>query len=109
MTDPHASSFDREAVKRKYAEERSKRMIEGRAATRDLSVDERFASYRDDPFTPLRRARPDRRRVDVVIIGAGIAGVLAGSELRAPASSGSGSSTAPAASAAPGTGTATRA
>src|SRR5437763_16070567 len=82
MSDPNATAFDREAINRKYAEERSKRMIEGRAATRDLSVDENFSSYRDDPFTPYIERDPIDDEVDVAIIGAGIAGVLAGSELR---------------------------
>ena len=83
MTDPeHELSFDRDAVNRKYAEERSKRAIEGRAATRDLNVDEHFASYRDDPFTPYVERDPIDDEVDVAIIGAGLAGVLAGADLR---------------------------
>ncbi len=57
-------------------------MIEGRAATRDLSVDERFSSYRDDPFTPYVERDPIDDEIDVAIIGAGLAGVLAGSDLR---------------------------
>ena len=82
MTDPTAISFDREAVKHKYAEERSKRMIEGRAAIRDLSADEHFSSYRDDPFTPYVERDPLDDEVDVAVIGAGLAGVLAGADLR---------------------------
>ncbi len=82
MTDPNVISFDREAVNHKYEQERAKRMIEGRAATRDLSVDERFSSYRDDPFTPHVERDAINDTIDVAIIGAGIAGVLAGSDLR---------------------------
>jgi len=82
MTDPNETSFDQEAIHRKYAEERSKRMIEGRAAARDLSVDENFSSYRDDPFTPYAERDPIDDEIDVAIIGAGIAGVLAGADLR---------------------------
>jgi len=82
MTDPHASGFDRDAVNRKYAEERSKRMIEGRAATRDLNADEHFSSYRDDPFTPHIERDPIDDEIDVAVIGAGIAGVVAGADLR---------------------------
>jgi cation diffusion facilitator CzcD-associated flavoprotein CzcO len=82
MPDPDVISFDREAVNDKYAEERRKRMIEGRAATRDLSVDEHFSSYRDDPFTPYVERDPIDDEVDVAIIGAGVAGVLAGADLR---------------------------
>jgi cation diffusion facilitator CzcD-associated flavoprotein CzcO len=82
MTDHDVTSFDREAVNRKYAEERSKRMIEGRATTRDLSTDEHFSSYRDDPFTPFVERDPIDEELEVAVIGAGIAGILAGSELR---------------------------
>jgi len=83
MTDPSSSSsFDREAVYRKYEEERRKRAFEGRAATRDLSADENFSSYRDDPFTPYIERDPIDDEVDVAIIGAGLAGVLAGADLR---------------------------
>ena len=83
MTDSDTISFDRDAVNRKYAEERSKRTLEGRAATRDLNVDEHFSSYRDDPFTPYIERDPIDDEVDVAIIGAGLAGVLAGADLRA--------------------------
>ena len=82
MTDPKAISFDREAVNHKYAQERSKRMIEGRAATRDLSADEHFSAYRDDPFTPYVERDPIDDEIDVAIIGAGLAGVVAGADLR---------------------------
>jgi cation diffusion facilitator CzcD-associated flavoprotein CzcO len=83
MTDPDTIPFDRDAVNRKYAEERSKRALEGRAATRDLNVDEHFSSYRDDPFTPYIERDPIDDEIDVAIIGAGLAGVLAGADLRA--------------------------
>jgi cation diffusion facilitator CzcD-associated flavoprotein CzcO len=83
MTEPEQkNSFDRDAVHRKYAEERSKRMIEGRAAIRDLDHDESFASYRDDPFTPYVARDPIEDEIDVAVIGAGIAGVLVGADLR---------------------------
>ncbi len=82
MTDPEATPFDREAINRKYEEERRKRAVEGRAATRDLSTDEHFSSYRDDPFTPYVERDAIDDEIDVAIIGAGLAGVLAGAELR---------------------------
>ena len=57
-------------------------MVDGRADIRDLRADGRFAEYLDDPFTPFvgRDALTDD--VDVAIVGAGIAGVLLGAELR---------------------------
>lgn len=74
--------FDPEVVHAKYAEERQKRMIAGRADIRDLTRDGAFAHYLDDPFTPLVERDPISDDVDVAIIGAGIAGVVTGARLR---------------------------
>ena len=81
MTDD-APNFDPEAVHAKYREERDKRLIEGRAEIRDLDRDEFFAKFRDDPFTPVTPRGPVSNEVDVAIIGAGIAGIVAGAQLR---------------------------
>ena len=77
-----ASSYDPEAVRAKYLAERDKRLIPGRSDIRDLRSDEYFARYRDDPFTPVAERDPVTDEVDVVIVGGGIAGVLAGVNLR---------------------------
>lgn len=77
-----AVTFDPEVVHAKYLAERDKRLVPGRAAIRDLAHDERVSGYRADPFTP----RTERAAViddpDVVIVGGGIAGLLAGAHLR---------------------------
>ncbi|MGH9207911.1 MAG: NAD(P)-binding protein, partial [Acidimicrobiales bacterium] len=84
MSGPHpsASRYDPETVRAKYLAERDKRLVPNRAEIRDQRSDERFARYRDDPFTPVIERDPVADDVDVVIVGGGIAGVLAGAHLR---------------------------
>ncbi|HJR24170.1 MAG TPA: NAD(P)/FAD-dependent oxidoreductase [Acidimicrobiales bacterium] len=77
-----STDFDPEAVRAKYLAERDKRLIPGRSAIRDLSRDERFARFRADPFTPVAPRDAVAEDVDVVIVGGGIAGVVAGAQLR---------------------------
>ncbi len=76
------SGFEPEAVRAKYRTERDKRMVAGRAAIRDLPRDDAFAKYLEDPFEPVVRRDPVLEDIDVAIIGAGMAGVLAGAQLR---------------------------
>src|SRR5258706_138995 len=64
---PGAGDYDPEAMKAKYLAERDKRLIPGRADIRDLSRDEHFARYREDPFTPVTDRPPVTDDVDVVI------------------------------------------
>ena len=101
--------FDPQAVRAKYLAERDRRLVPGRTDIRDLTNDERFASYRADPFTALVEREPLLEDVDAVIVGGGIAGILAASTSARRGWSASGSSTRRAAWEAPGTGTATRA
>src|SRR5580704_7527239 len=68
-------SYDPEAVRAKYLAERDKRLVAGRADIRDLSHDEYFARYREDPFTPVTERPAKTDEVEVLIVGAGIAGV----------------------------------
>jgi cation diffusion facilitator CzcD-associated flavoprotein CzcO len=75
-------SYDPEATRAKYLAERDKRLVPGRADIRDLARDEHFARYREDPFTPVAERDPVTDDVDVVIVGGGIAGLLAGAHLR---------------------------
>jgi cation diffusion facilitator CzcD-associated flavoprotein CzcO len=74
--------YDPETVRAKYLAERDKRLVPGRADIRDLRTDRYFAAFRDDPFTPYAERDPIAEEVDVVIVGGGIAGVLAGARLR---------------------------
>jgi cation diffusion facilitator CzcD-associated flavoprotein CzcO len=74
--------FDPDQVHSKYRQERDKRLFEGRGAIKDLTGDDLFGRYREDPFTPFTEREPLSDEVDVAIIGAGIAGLVAGAELR---------------------------
>ena len=79
---PTDANYDPDAVRAKYLAERDKRLVPGRASIRDLKTDEYFAHFRHDPFTPTVERGPVTDEVDVVIVGGGIAGVLAGANLR---------------------------
>jgi cation diffusion facilitator CzcD-associated flavoprotein CzcO len=84
MQEPEApgEAFDHKVVRAKYLAERDRRLTPGRSDIRDLRVDEHFAHYRDDPFTPPTERQPVVDEVDAVIVGGGIAGLLAGVQLR---------------------------
>ncbi len=74
--------FNPDAVHAKYRQERDKRLLPDRATIRDLTGDNLFATYREDPFTPFAHRDPISEEVDVVVVGAGIAGTVVGAQLR---------------------------
>ena len=72
--------LDLDAGRRKYAEERDKRL---RADGNDqyIEVKGSFAHYLTDPFTPLQHRAPKSDHVTFAFIGGGFAGLLAGARL----------------------------
>jgi len=74
--------FDPDALRAKYREERDKRLRpEGAEQYQEVTGD--FSKYVDDPYidAPIERA-PLTDEVEVVIVGGGFGGLLAGARLR---------------------------
>ena len=73
--------FDPDALREKYREERDKRL---RADGNDqyVEVAGEFAHYVDDPYVEPFEREPLTDEVDVVVIGGGFGGLLAGARLR---------------------------
>jgi cation diffusion facilitator CzcD-associated flavoprotein CzcO len=70
--------LDKEAMRRKYAEERAKRLRpDGIAQYHHLTSD-----MADDPWTPRTERAPVTDHVTFTFIGAGLAGLLTGAELK---------------------------
>ncbi len=79
---PAQLDFDPEALREKYREERDKRL---RADGNDQYIETagRFARFVDDPYVePGFSREPLSDEVDVVLIGGGFGGLLAGARLR---------------------------
>jgi cyclohexanone monooxygenase len=75
------SVIDKEALRRKYAAERDKRV---RADGNDqyLRLSGHLAHYLDDPYTPRARRPPLTDHRTVVCVGGGFAGLITGARLR---------------------------
>ncbi|ACG78243.1 putative monooxygenase [Phenylobacterium zucineum HLK1] len=74
--------FDPDALARKYREERDRR-LRGDANEQYVEIAGRFAHYLDDPYVQPGFSRaPLTDEVEVVVIGGGFGGLLAGARLR---------------------------
>src|SRR3954447_15642640 len=74
-------AFDPDALRQKYREERDKRIrVDGNDQYIEVAGD--FARYVDDPYVAPLEREPLTDEVDVVIIGGGFGGLLAGARLR---------------------------
>ena len=81
MTATPELGFDPTALREKYRSERDRRLrSDGNAQYREIKGE--FAHYLDDPYVaPIKRA-PLNDDVDVVVVGGGFGGLLAGARLR---------------------------
>src|SRR6267142_1199227 len=79
---PSETGFDGDMLRRKYLEERDKRLNpQGKAQYVDVSGN--FAHYVDDPYVAPGFSRPSLAdEVDVIVIGGGFSGLLASVRLR---------------------------
>ncbi len=80
-TTPEGTPIDKEALRRKYLEERDKRL---RADGNDqyVRLTGQLAHYLDDPYTPVTEREPKTDHVTVAFIGGGFAGLVTGARLK---------------------------
>ena len=75
-----ATGFDKTALRRKYAEERAKR-IRSDGNDQYQRLEGKFAAYAEDPHMPVKPREPVRDHVTFAFIGGGFAGLVTGARL----------------------------
>ncbi|MFI6174360.1 flavin-containing monooxygenase [Nonomuraea sp. NPDC051191] len=73
--------MDKEALRRKYLEERDKRLRPD-GDDQYVRLTGRFAHYLDDPYTPRTERDPKTDHVTVAFVGGGFAGLVTGARLK---------------------------
>ena len=73
--------FDPDALREKYREERDKRLRPD-GNQQYVGMEGRFEHYLEDPYVEPIVRDPIQKQVDVVVIGGGFGGILAGARLR---------------------------
>ena len=74
-------TIDKDAIRRKYAEERAKRLRpDGNAQYQRL--ESKFESLAVDPYTPFQERDPVKDHVTFAFIGAGFSGLVVGARLK---------------------------
>ena len=81
MSEPLSAPIDLDAIRARYAHERDRRIrLDGTRQYRSAAGE--FGYYAKDPYTPFTERGPKTDRVEVLVIGAGFGGLLAGASLR---------------------------
>src|SRR6187402_147499 len=76
-----ATQIDKDALKRRYAEERAKRLRPD-GNEQYLQLKDQLAHYLEDPYTPRVEREPKSDHVTFAFIGGGFAGLVTGARLR---------------------------
>ncbi|WP_340315811.1 flavin-containing monooxygenase [Rhizorhabdus argentea] len=82
MKSRDAFDFDPEALLQKYAEERTRR-IRSDGTQQYIKIEGRYAHYLEDPYVERIEREAIEEELDVVVLGGGFGGLLAGARLRA--------------------------
>jgi len=77
-----AESLDIPAIKEKYRQERDRRMRKDGQQQYAQPVADLAENYEGDPHTPVEPRDPVSEEIDVIVLGGGISGILAGVQLR---------------------------
>lgn len=75
------ASIDLEALRRRYAEERDRRLRDD-GINQYIPTRGDFAYFVDDPYVPRQSRAPIERRVQAIVIGGGFGGILSAIELK---------------------------
>ena len=82
MATQHASpDIDREAIRRKYAQERDKR-LRADGAGQYKRLESEFSDLAADPYNPVVEREPKNDHVTFAFIGGGFAGLIVGARLK---------------------------
>jgi len=79
---PSLNEIDIPALKQRYLRQRDLRMHRGGQAQYVQPADDFAGAYEGDPYTPTTSRAPISEEIDVVILGGGWSGIVAGIELR---------------------------